>query len=89
MWYLAANRDPDVFAKPFELDVTREASSQHLSFGHGPHYCVGAPLAALEGRVLIEELLGRFPNIAWAGEFVPDRRTKLNLAASMPVSFNA
>jgi len=67
--YYFANRDPDVFPDPFRFDVERQAQARtHLSFGHGPHYCVGAALGRLEGRVLFEELLERFPNVALAGE---------------------
>ena len=58
----AANRDPDVFDDPDRLDVGRSQGS-HLSFGRGIHHCLGAPLARLEGRVVIEMLLERFSQI--------------------------
>ncbi|MCI2416842.1 cytochrome P450 [Saccharopolyspora sp. K220] len=60
-----ANRDPDRFESPAELDVTRKDSS-HLAFGHGIHHCLGAPLARLEARIAIGHLLDRFPELRLA-----------------------
>jgi cytochrome P450 family 142 subfamily A polypeptide 1 len=59
--YAAANRDPRVFSRPDELDVTRPPS-RHLAFGNGTHVCLGAHLARLEIRVAFEELLRRMPD---------------------------
>jgi pimeloyl-[acyl-carrier protein] synthase len=58
----AANRDPDVFADPDALNVTREPNP-HVAFGHGVHFCIGAMLSRLEGRVAIPALVRRFPNM--------------------------
>ena len=58
----AANRDPEMFENPDRLDVGRDQRS-HLSFGRGIHHCLGAPLARLEGRIVLEMLLERFPEI--------------------------
>ena len=58
----AANRDPELFDDADRLDVGREARN-HMSFGRGIHHCLGAPLARLEGRIVIEMLLDRFPEI--------------------------
>ena len=55
----AANRDPEVFTRPDELDIDR-GRNRHVSFGPGRHFCLGAPLARLEARVALEGLLGRF-----------------------------
>jgi cytochrome P450 len=59
---LAANRDPDVFKNPNQLDISRDPNP-HIAFGHGIHYCLGAPLARLEGQIAMKALLERFPTI--------------------------
>ncbi|MFT5444404.1 MAG: cytochrome P450 [Myxococcota bacterium] len=58
----AANRDPAVFEKPEEFDIAR-TPNKHLSFGHGPHFCLGASLARMETRIAVKALLGRHPNL--------------------------
>ena len=58
----AANRDPDVFDEPDRLDVGRKQGT-HLSFGRGVHHCIGAPLARLEGRIVLETMLERFSDL--------------------------
>ncbi|OAP28167.1 MULTISPECIES: cytochrome P450 [Amycolatopsis] len=62
---LSANRDPEKFPDPDTLDVTR-APGGHLAFGHGIHYCVGAPLARLEAQIALGSLLARFPELSLA-----------------------
>jgi vitamin D3 1,25-hydroxylase len=61
----AANRDPDRFDRPELPDPDRDAGG-HLAFGHGLHYCLGAPLARLEGEVALRSLLDRFPGLRLA-----------------------
>ncbi|WP_211211880.1 cytochrome P450 [Deinococcus apachensis] len=61
----SANRDERQFTNPDDLDVTREVRG-HVAFGHGVHYCLGAPLARLEGQIALGSLLGRFPRLRLA-----------------------
>ena len=60
----SANRDPGQFGEPDVLDIRRADHHAHLAFGHGMHYCLGAPLARLEARVAIPKLLATCPHIA-------------------------
>ncbi|MEZ0066221.1 cytochrome P450 [Streptacidiphilus sp. MAP12-20] len=64
----AVGRDPATGAGEGGLDVTR-TDGRHLSFGHGIHYCVGAPLARLEGVVALGTLLRRLPDLALTGDY--------------------
>lgn len=63
----AANHDPRIFEKPEQFDITR-SPNLHLTFNYGPHFCMGAPLARLEGQIAIAEVLNRLPNLALARE---------------------
>jgi cytochrome P450 len=68
LWYLSANRDEEVFANPDKLDITRDNARRHLAFGYGIHRCVGARLAELQLKVLLEEMHKRRMRVHVAGD---------------------
>ncbi|MGI8553163.1 MAG: cytochrome P450 [Dehalococcoidia bacterium] len=74
MWYPSANRDEDVFEDPYRFDITREPN-EHLAFGIGEHFCLGAGFARKEMKVMFEELFRRFPDIQIEG---PAERLRSN-----------
>jgi cytochrome P450 len=83
----AADRDPAQFRDPERLDVTR-TENRHVAFGLGIHFCLGAPLARVEGQIAINTLIKRLPNLALAVEH-PEHRLSLTLRGltALPVSF--
>jgi cholest-4-en-3-one 26-monooxygenase len=67
IWYASANRDEDHFEDPFRFDI-RRTPNEHIAFGGGgPHFCLGASLARMEIRVLLEELTARAPKVRALG----------------------
>ena len=86
MWYVSANRDDAVFPDPDRFDVGR-TPNEHLTFGLGQHFCLGASLARLEIQILFEELLRRLPDIAPAGPAVRMRGNHFAGIKHLPVRF--
>ena len=83
----AANRDPEQFAAPAQLDIERKPN-RHLAFGHGLHYCVGAALARLEGQIAINAILSRLPELRLETEDLEwNRNFTLRGLKSLPVAF--
>jgi cytochrome P450 len=80
----AANRDPERFDDPDALDLKRRPN-RHVAFGYGIHFCLGAPLARLEGRLAIRQIIDRFPELDVAGEPVRWEGVSLNRFTSLPV----
>ena len=85
--YPSANRDATVFPEPFTFDITR-TPNEHLAFGYGAHFCLGASLARLELRVFFEELVQRLPNLELAGDNPPSLRASNFITGieSLPVN---
>jgi len=85
--YGAANRDPEQFAQPDQLDITR-ADNRHMAFSHGIHYCLGASLARLEGQIAINTLIRRLPDLNLETEDLErNPSTVLRGLKALPVSF--
>jgi hypothetical protein len=70
----AANRDPSAFDEPGQLDL-RRLPNPHLAFGGGAHFCIGAPLARLEGRIVLSSFVRRFPNFRITRDGVVRRKS--------------
>ncbi len=86
LWYVSSNRDERVYDDPQRLDVTRKPDHQAFGAG-GRHFCLGAALARLEIKVLLQETLRRFPDIELAGEPAKARSLFLNQLKTLPVRF--
>ena len=87
-WFAAGNRDPQKFVDPYRLDLTR-FPNDHMTFGKGPHTCLGANLARLEIRILFEELLPRLASIEQTGEIERVRSNFVNGVKRFPVRIKA
>lgn len=83
----SANRDESFWgADAADLRLPRENARQHVSFGAGPHHCLGASLARLEATIAIQRLTGRFPDLALDGEVTWNGRINLRGPAHLPVT---
>lgn len=85
MWFASGNRDEDVFADPYTLDLTR-TPNDHVTFGKGgPHFCLGSALARMEITLMFEALLPRIASIELAGEVTRVRSNFVNGIKKFPV----
>ena len=84
----SANRDPKVFPDANRFDITREPNP-HIAFGHGIHFCLGAALARVEGRIALTDLLARLDNIAFASSepWEPRRGLHVHGPSRLPIRF--
>jgi cytochrome P450 len=82
----AANRDPEAFRDPDRLDVARRPN-EHLAFGGGAHYCLGAHLARLEGQIAIGSLVARFDDLALVSDTVEWGPSLFRVPGRLPVTF--
>jgi cytochrome P450 len=83
-WYPSANRDEQVFDRPFAFDVGRDPNP-HVAFGHGPHHCLGASLSRREIRVVLEALLARVAEVQLTGAPEWGRSNKHTSLRHVPV----
>jgi cytochrome P450 len=88
LWYPSANRDAAVFPDADRFDVGR-TPNEHMAFGLGEHFCLGAGLARQEVRVMVEALLARLPDLALAGPVERLRSSFIGGIKHMPVRFTA
>jgi cytochrome P450 len=89
MWFAAGNRDPEVFAEPYDFDVTRHPND-HVTFGKGsPHFCLGNNLARLEIRLMFETLLPRLKSVELTGDVRRVRSNFVNGIKRLPVRVQA
>jgi cytochrome P450 len=86
----AANRDPEAFTDPDVLDIGRAAARNHLAFGMGSHFCLGSPLARMEGVTAFTTLSRRFPNLRLASDGATrwQGNAMLRGLAELPIELN-
>jgi cytochrome P450 len=84
----AANHDPQIFDAPERFDIGRDPNP-HIGFGHGIHFCLGAPLARLEASVALPDLLERLPQLSLVSDapWTPRKALHMHGPASLPLRF--
>jgi cytochrome P450 len=85
LWLLSANHDERQFTDPERFDIRRSPNEQ-MAFGHGVHFCLGAPLARLEGRIAVDLLLSRFADIQITPEAGIEYYDNVFGAKSLPIT---
>lgn len=88
VFFPSANRDEDVFPDPDRFDIER-SPNQHLAFGHGTHFCLGAPLARMESRAVFREVLSRFATIERVSPIVTSRTNFIRSVHHQPIAWTA
>ena len=90
MMFGSANRDPEVWDNPDKFDISRDLSvlRNHASFGVGAHYCLGAPLSRLEGRIALKSIIERLPKISSDGDPTPATAVVLKGFSNLPVRWD-
>jgi cholest-4-en-3-one 26-monooxygenase len=86
--YQSANRDEDVFDDPQAFDIER-SPNDHVAFGFGTHFCLGASLARLEVKVMVDRLLTRLPDLEMAGATPLRAANFISGYEAMPVRFTS
>ena len=83
------NRDPSAFPDAGRFDITRDPNP-HLAFGHGVHFCLGAPLARLEAKIALADLLARLKNFAPASAepWEPRKAFHVHGPSRLPIRFD-
>jgi cytochrome P450 len=85
--YLAANRDPAIFADPHRFDIERHNADRNIAFGFGPHFCLGAQLARMELRTAFSHLIPRLRTLSLAGEAQRPHTTFVGGLRSLPINY--
>lgn len=86
VYFVSANRDETVFPDPDRFDITR-SPNPHFAFGHGTHFCLGAPLARLESRYVLREVLTRVDGLERAAPLVSGRSNFTRNVLAQPIRF--
>jgi cytochrome P450 len=86
--YLAGNLDPAVFKDPLRFDITREDANQHIAFGYGIHFCLGAQLARVELRSLFGQLVPRLQSLELSGEPQTAKTTFVGGHKTVPIRYS-